>query len=121
MLRQVKSVWLIVNIALLYVPFVALLAGILTVFGVKKYVLCQEGCTVCSFTQARTDGQLSLAGLELRGVAGGWHPPGRQQMTKSIPSVKSPSPLDYQFCVLHKTYHAHEVLKFSTYGHLRTK
>ncbi len=71
MLRQVKSVWLIVNIDLLYVPFVALLAGILTVFGVKKkYVLCQEGCTVCSFTQARTDGQLSL---------GGWHPPGRNK------------------------------------------
>ncbi len=59
MLRQVKSVWLIVNIDLLYVPFVALLVTH-CIWGKTKYVLCQEGCTVCSFTQARTDGQLSL-------------------------------------------------------------
>ncbi len=62
---QVKSIWLIVNVELLCIPLLLplLAGGIITVFGEKRqnYVLCQEGCTICSFTQARTDWQLSLA------------------------------------------------------------
>ncbi len=55
MLRQVKSVWLIVNIDLLYVPFVALLAGILTVFGVKKKVCIVPRRLHCLFVHTGTN------------------------------------------------------------------
>ncbi len=51
--------------------------------------------------------------------------PWSKEIIKSTPSLESPSPLpsplDYQFCVLSKTYHADEMLKFSTYDHIRTK
>ncbi len=62
-LFRVKSVWLIVNIyrfcILLWHP---LLAGDNRCIWGKKdnYLLCQDGCTVFSFTQAWTDWQQPL-------------------------------------------------------------
>ncbi len=62
-----ESVWLIVNIDLLFVPlWLPLLAGDNCCIWDKKdriiyCVRCQEGCTVCLFTQAGTDWQLPLA------------------------------------------------------------
>ncbi len=35
--------------------------------------------------------------------------------------VTIPSLWDYSFSVLRQTYHAHEMLKYSTYDHLRIK
>ncbi len=58
------------------------------------------------------------------GDAGGMASPLSKKMTKSIPSVKPPSPLTIpfgSFCVLRKTYHTHEMLKFSTFDDSRTK
>ncbi len=67
MLRQVKNIWLIVNI-----PHCVYHCGsrywqeIIAAFGVKKdriiyCEMCQDGCNFCLFTQAQTDWQLPLA------------------------------------------------------------
>ncbi len=69
MLRQVKSVWLIVNIDLLCVPLLLpLLAGYnRCIWGKKDYYNYYKKIIYCSrkvfclFTQARTDWQLPLA------------------------------------------------------------
>ncbi len=70
MLRQVKSVWVIVNIDLLCVPLLLpLLAGYnRCIWGKKDYynyyykkIMHCSRKVFCSFTQARTDWQLPLA------------------------------------------------------------
>ncbi len=73
MLRQVKSVWVIVNIDLLCVPLLLrLLAGynrctwskkkiiIIIIIIIVKINYCSRK-VFCSFTQAQTDWQLPLA------------------------------------------------------------
>ncbi len=71
MLRQLKSVWVIVNIDLLCIPLLLpLLAGynrciwgkkIIIIIIIIKIIMCCSRKVVCSFTQARTDWQLPLA------------------------------------------------------------